>query len=379
MHRILAYLRERQGEIHALIRRLVECESPSDDALATSRCVDLAASEVAGLGHIKRLPGGRFASHLRIEFQFPGKKKAGQILGLGHLDTVWPVGTLAAMPYREEDGRIWGPGVFDMKAGVAFCIWAVRALRDLDLPVTRRFVLQLNTDEEVGSESSRAFTEREARKSHAVLVLEPAHGPDGKVKTGRKGVGTFMVSVFGKPSHAGLDFESGASAIVELARQVERIASFTDLKRGITVNPGVIYGGTRANVIAAEARAVCDFRILRTRDAEKVEKKFRSLKPYDPRCRVVVEGGVNRPPLERTRAVLALYRRARAVARELGFELGETVVGGGSDGNFTASLGVPTLDGLGAVGEGAHAPNESIWMDRIPERIALLAELLRAL
>jgi len=379
MHRILAYLRERQGEIHAFIRRLVECESPSDDAAATGRCVDLVASETADLGSIKRLPGGRFASHLRIEFQLPGEKKTGQILALGHLDTVWPVGTLAVMPYREESGRIWGPGVFDMKAGVAFCIWAVRALRDVNLPAKRRLVLQLNTDEEVGSESSRAFTEEEARKSHAVLVLEPAHGLDGKLKTGRKGVGAFTVSVFGKPAHAGLDFESGASAVVELARQIERIAGFTDLKRGITVNPGVISGGTRANVIAAEARAVCDFRVVRRRDAEAVERKFRSLKPFDPRCRVVVEGGLNRPPLERTRAVLALYQRARAVARELGIQLGETVVGGGSDGNFTAGIGVPTLDGLGAVGEGAHAAHESILTDRIPERIALLAGLLRVL
>jgi glutamate carboxypeptidase len=380
MQEILSYLESRQTEIRSLIRRLVECESPSDDAAAVDRCVDLAASEAAALGRVKvkTFPGGKRARHLRIEFELPGRKKTGQIMALGHLDTVWPVGTLASMPYREDGGRIWGPGVFDMKSGVAFCYWAVRALRDLDLPVNRRLVLVLNSDEEVGSESSRAFIENEARKSAAVLVLEPAAGLDGKLKTGRKGVGDFTVTVTGKPSHAGLDFEAGASAIVELARQIERIASFTDLKRGVTVNPGVISGGTRPNVVAAEAKALCDFRILRLRDAARVEKKFRSLKPFDRRCRIAVEGGLNRPPLERSAAVLSLYRKAKAIAAGMGRPLGECVVGGGSDGNFTAGLGVPTLDGLGPVGEGAHAANEHILADRIPDRIALIAGLIRA-
>ena len=376
MENLLSYLRAGQPEMLTLIRRLVECESPSDDAAAVDRSVDLVAAEVAGIARVETHPGGKFGRHMRIEFDLPGGKKSGQILALGHLDTVWPTGTLASMPFREADGRLWGPGVFDMKAGVAFCIWAVRALRDLDLPVSRRLVLQLNSDEEVGSESSRAHTEREARNSAAVLVLEPAHGLDGKLKTGRKGVGGFTVTVEGRPAHAGLDFEAGASAILELARQIDRIAGFTRLERGITVNPGVVSGGSRTNVVAAEATAKFDFRILRARDGPVVEKKFRGLRPFDRRCRLTVEGGLNRPPLERTPGVAALFRKARAISRQMGIELGEATVGGGSDGNFTAGLGVPTLDGLGAVGEGAHAAHESILVDRIADRTALIARLI---
>ena len=379
MDNILQYLRGKQPEITALIGRLVECESPSGDAAAMNRCVDLVASELSGIAKIKTLAAGKYGKHLRAEFDLPGRKKSGQILALGHLDTVWPVGTLRTMPFRQEQGRLWGPGVFDMKAGVAFCIFAVRALRDLDLPVTRRLVMQLNADEEVGSDSSRPFTEAEAKKSVAVLVPEPAAGLDGKVKTGRKGVGGFKLSVRGIPAHAGLDFESGANAILELARQIAKIAEFTDLKKGITVSPGIIAGGVRTNVVPADACAEFDFRVLRAKDGPAIERRFCALRPFDPRCKLLVEGGLNRPPLERSAAVLRLFRKARAISREMGLELGETVVGGASDGNFTAGLGIPTLDGIGAVGEGAHAANESILVDRIVDRVALLSGLIRAL
>lgn len=379
MDPILSYIQSHQSDLIALIREMVECESPSDDPIAVDRFVDLMATKVADVAKVRTFPGGRFGKHLQIEFDLPGKKKSGQLLALGHSDTVWPMGTLAGMPYREAQGRLWGPGVLDMKSGVAFFIYAMRALRDLDVKVKRKVVLQLNSDEEVGSESSRALTEKEAKRSAAVLVLEPGTGLAGKLKTARKGVGGFEVVVRGRAAHAGVDFEAGASAIVELARQIDRIAGFTDLKRGTTVNPGVIYGGTRSNVIAAEAHADVDLRIMRLKDMAPLEKRFRSLKPVDKRCKIEVTGGLNRPPMERTPEIAALFRTAQTLAAEIGVKIEESMTGGGSDGNFTAALGVPTLDGLGGVGEGAHAMNESILVDRIADRAALLGKLVAAI
>ncbi len=363
----------------ALIREMVECESPSGDAAAVNRFVDLIGDVAPSFARVRTVPGGRFGRHVLCEFDLFGKKKQGRILALGHADTVWPLGSLASMPFRRKEGRLWGPGVLDMKAGIAFFIYAMRILRDLETPVARKVLLQINSDEEVGSESSRALTEKNARRSQAVLVLEPATGLEGKLKTARKGVGYYTVTVRGKAAHSGLDFESGASAIVELARQIERVAGFTDLKRGVTVNPGVISGGTRVNVVAAEARAMVDLRVWRLQDAAAVDRKFRALRPVDRRCTVAVAGGLNRPPMQRTAATVELLRKARALAGGMGVDLGESAVGGGSDGSFTAALGVPTLDGLGAVGEGAHAPGESILVDRIADRTALLAKLVAAL
>ncbi len=315
---------------------------------------------------------------MRAEFLLPGAKKSGQILALGHSDTVWPMGTLRSMPFRQEKGRLWGPGVLDMKSGLAFFVFAMRALRELDIPVSKKVVLQINADEEVGSGTSRALTEEAARRSDCVLVLEPGTGLAGKLKTARKGGGVYRVSVRGKASHAGVDFEAGASAIVELAQQIERIGGFTDLKRGVTVNPGVISGGTRSNVVAAEARAEIDMRVARLTDAAGLDRKFQALRPFDKRCAIEVTGGMNRPPMERSRGIGDLFGRARRLAREIGVEVEESSTGGGSDGNFTAALGVPTLDGLGGVGEGAHAANESILVDRIADRTALLAKLIAA-
>jgi len=334
---------------------------------------------VSSFARVRRFPGGRFGQHLRCEFILPGKHKAGQVLALGHSDTVWPLGALEQMPFREADSRLWGPGVLDMKAGIAFFLFAVQALRDLDLPLRRRVVLQLNSDEELGSDSSRPLTEEAARRSEAVLVLEPAAGLEGKLKTARKGVGEYTLAVYGKAAHAGLDFTAGANAILELALQIHKIASFTNLERGITVNPGVISGGTRANVVPAEARAEINFRVPRLKDAEILDRKFRALRPFDRRCRLEVSGGLNRPPMERTRAGTRLFRLAQKLAAELGVTLEESSSSGGSDGNFTAALRVPTLDGLGAVGEGAHAAHECILIDRIADRTALLAKLLASL
>jgi glutamate carboxypeptidase len=376
MDRILSHVRAQQNEIIAFIREMVECESPSDDAPAVAGFCDLFSSKVTDIARVKRITGGKYGPHLQCEFELPGARKNGQILVLGHSDTVYPLGTLAKMPYRQSKGRLWGPGVFDMKSGIAFFVFAMRALRELDVPVRRRVVLQLNSDEEVGSESSRALTEREAKRSVAVLVLEPGSGLEGKPKTARKGVGDYLLKVTGKAAHAGVDFTSGASAILELGRQIERVAGFTDLTRGITVNPGVISGGTRGNVVAAEAHVEVDIRIARAKDAAVLDRKFHSLKPIDKRCSIQVSGGLNRPPMERSAGIVELFGKAQAIAAELGVRLEESSTGGGSDGNFTAALGIPTLDGIGGVGEGAHAPNESILINRIADRTALLAKLV---
>lgn len=377
----LARAKSHQDEIVSFIRALVECESPSDDPKSVNRFVELMGDSVAGLGKARTIPGGKFGKHWQCEFTLPGPrcKVPGQILALGHSDTVWPLGTLRHMPFLERDGRLWGPGVLDMKSGIAFFVFAIRALRELEIPVSRKVVLQLNSDEEIGSDSSRALTERSARASAAVLVLEPGTGLTGKLKTERKGVGDYTVTVHGRAAHAGVDFAAGASAILELAKQIARIAAFTDLTRGITVNPGVISGGSRSNVIAAEAKAIIDIRIRRLADAKRLERQFRALRPFDKRCTLQVEGGLNRPPMERSREIAALFEKARDLGREIGIELEESSTGGGSDGNFTAALGIPTLDGLGAVGEGAHANNESILIDCIAPRTALLAMLVAAL
>lgn len=363
----------------SLIRSFVECESPSDDPAAVTRFVELVADTVAPYAKVKTIAGGRFGRILTAEMKLPGRRKSGQVLALGHSDTVWPMGTLRSMPFRATDGRLWGPGVLDMKAGIAFFVFALQGLRELDVAVPSKVVLQLNPDEEVGSDASRALTEKNAARSKSVLVLEPGTGLAGKLKTARKGVGHFLVKVKGRASHAGVDFGAGASAIVELARQINQIAGFTREDRGTTVNPGVIGGGTRSNVVAAEAWAEVDIRVLRLKDAPVLEKRFRSLKPYDQRCSIEVTGGLNRPPMERSAGIVKLFRTAQTLGRDLGLELDESLTGGGSDGNFTAALGVPTLDGLGAVGEGAHAPNESILVDRMADRTALIGKLIAAL
>ena len=325
MDSILSFLRGRQTAIIETIRQFVECESPSDDPAAIGRFTDLVAAKAAPFARVKTHPGGRFGKHLVCDMTLPGRRKMGQILALGHSDTVWPMGTLRSMPFRHERGRLWGPGVLDMKAGIAFFLFAAEALRELDLPVRSKVLLQLNSDEEVGSLSSRALTELNASRSKAVLVLEPGTGLEGKLKTARKGVGDFTIHVTGKASHAGVDFAAGASAVLELARQIERVAAFADMARGITVNPGVVAGGTRSNVVAAEAHAVVDIRVLRLKDAPGLEKKFLRLKPFDPRCRIEVTGGLNRPPMERSAGIVRLFRTAQRLAARAGSE------GGGID------------------------------------------------
>jgi len=367
--------RAKQKDMISCIQALVECESPSGHPPSLGKFVDLFSGMVKDIARVRVCPGG----HMRCQFALPGSKKEGQILALGHSDTVWPLGTLKTMPFRQARGRLWGPGVLDMKAGLVFFAFAMRILRELDISVRRKVVLQVNSDEEVGSPSSRVLTEEIARQSAAVLVLEPGTGLDGKLKPARKGVGDFRITVRGRAAHAGLDFEKGANAVVEMARQVERIAGFTRLHQGITVSPGVIQGGTRSNVVPAECHVEVDVRAPSAAAQRYLERQFASLKPFDKRCAVEVAGGLNRPPMERSAGVRRLFRTARALGAELGVVLAESSSGGGSDGNFTAALGVPTLDGLGAVGEGAHASHESILINRIADRTALLAKLVAAL
>jgi glutamate carboxypeptidase len=361
------------------IRRLVEIESPSDNKPAVDRCVDAVAELATQLGGKVRRHRRRACGDL-LEVRFGaggrGKAKSKPLLLLGHLDTVWPMGTLKTMPFRIADGRIWGPGTLDMKAGVAMALTAIEALHKTDTfggPV----VLLLTSDEEVGSSASRATIEEVAQECAAAFVLEPAQGLGGSYKTARKGVGGYTLRVTGVAAHAGVDFTRGHSAIHELAWQLEKVRGFTELDRGLTVNAGVIRGGTRTNVIAAEAEAEIDVRIARMKDAARIERRFRSLRVRDRGCVLHLEGGINRPPMERSPATVALFRRAATLAKGLGFELAEASTGGGSDGNFTAALGVPTLDGMGGVGEGAHASHESVLLKDLIPRTALLAEMIR--
>ena len=374
--RRLSYFHERRDQIVSTIRDLVEIESPSDNKAAVDRIGEAIAEKFSHLGgEIRFHRAAGVGSHLQVNF---AGKPARPLLLLGHYDTVYPLGTLARMPCRAERNKITGPGVLDMKSGIALILHALAALQDWHKAgeLLRPVTVFLVSDEEIGSNSSRAITEALARRSAAVLVLEPSYGKHGAVKTARKGVGEYCVRVTGQASHAGLDFEKGVNAIRELARQIEKISSFTDLKKRLTVNVGIVSGGSRTNVVPAEAEAQIDVRIARLKDAAGIDKKMRSLRPRNRKCKIEITGGINRPPMERTAGVAALYRQAAAIARDLGWKLEEAAVGGGSDGNFTAGLGIPTLDGLGGVGDGAHAVHEHIVISELPRRAALLAGLI---
>lgn len=373
---LLDFCRQHESEMLALLRRMVELESPSDDKKAIDKLGKFLGDEFSTLGGAVTFdPQTKAGNHLKVDF--PGREDKPLLL-LGHFDTVWPVGTLASMPFRVEHGRAFGPGIYDMKAGIAMMLFALRALCSTGA-AHRPLTILLDTDEEVGSTTGRPLVEAAARDCEAVLVLEPSQGPAGYLKTSRKGVGDYTIRVRGVASHAGVDFEKGHSAILELARQLVEVAKFTDIRRGITVNPGVIEGGTRSNVVAAEAWSEVDVRIVQGADASHLESGFAALRPFDPDCSLEITGGLNRPPMERTEGTARLFQLAKAIGEEIGMSLDEASTGGGSDGNFTSALGVATLDGLGAVGEGAHARNESILLNELPKRTALLACLLQSL
>ena len=360
----------------AVLKQAVELESPSDNKAAIDRLGGYLKQQFEAVGGRVQFVSQKDAGdHFKAEFPGrPGKP----VLLLGHFDTVWPLGTLEKMPFRVEGGRAFGPGIYDMKAGIVMMLYALRALRESGAS-HRPVIVLLDTDEEVGSPTGRPLVEATAKDCEAVLVLEPSQTIQGFLKTARKGVGDFTIRVHGQASHAGVDFEKGHSAILELSRQLIEVSKFSDLRRGITVNPGVISGGTRTNVVAAEAVAEVDVRIARMADGSEVENKFLSLKPFDPGCAIEVTGGINRPPMERTAGTVRLFEMAKVQGAALEMSLNEASTGGGSDGNFTSALGIPTLDGLGAVGEGAHAANESILVDELPKRSALVASLIRSL
>ncbi|MGB6192482.1 MAG: M20 family metallopeptidase [Terracidiphilus sp.] len=369
---LLAGARRKEKALIELARRLVLVESPSDVKSAVDACVAVTAARAMELGgRVKRHRQARFGDLLEI--RFGPARRTGRTLVLGHLDTVWPLGTLKKMPCRVSSGKLWGPGTLDMKVGVAMALTALEMLLEAGL-LEREVVLLLNSDEEVGSPASRPVTERLAKECDAVFVLEPAQGL--AYKTARKGTGNWRIDVKGIAAHAGVDFEKGASAILEMARVIETVSGWTDLKRGLTVSVGTVGGGSKTNVIPAEAWAEVDVRIARKADGARIERRFKGLKVTDRRCTLTVTGGINRPPMERTRGTVKLYERARALAGELGFALTEAATGGASDGNFTSALGVPTLDGMGAVGAGAHASHESVTIEHLAARTALLAGLL---
>jgi glutamate carboxypeptidase len=392
MRALLAGARRKQASLIAFTRQLVQAESPSDDKAAVDACLALAAARGKQLGARVKLHRQRILGNV-LELRFGLRKQAPHsatpILLLGHLDTVWPFGTLQTMPCRLSAGRLWGPGTLDMKAGVAMAFTAIEMLTEADL-LRHEIVLLLNGDEEIGSPFSRPITEALAKTCSAVYVLEPAQGL--AYKTARKGIGNWRVDVKGIAAHAGVDFEKGANAIRELARVIEKVSSWSDsqpesrsdsrsdsstgLERGLTVSVGVAGGGTKTNVIPAHAWAEVEARIARRADGPRIERKFAALKSVDPRCTLTVTGGINRPPMERSRGTVRLFRKAQALAHELGLTLHEASTGGGSDGNFTAALGIPTLDGMGAVGEGAHARHESVLVKHLAPRTALLAAML---
>jgi len=371
MNPLLAYAERHLEPTLQAIETLVRLESPSTDKAAVDRCGRVLAQLLreAG-GEVDTLARADRGDHVRARFAGTGPA----VLLLGHVDTVWPVGTLERMPLRRDGDRLHGPGVFDMKAGIALAIAAITPLRATGPPHPSVTMLW-TTDEEIGSDTSRADIEAAARESRAVLVLEPSL-PGGALKTARKGCGDFELTVHGIAAHAGLDPGKGASAIHELAAQIAEIERLQDLPRGISVNVGIVSGGTRANVVAEEARATIDVRAPTRVAADAIESALRSLQPRRPGTRLTVRGGFERPPMERGPAVVELFSRASAVASSLGRELGEGSAGGGSDGNFTAALGVPTLDGLGPVGDGAHAAHEHVEISALPWRAALLAGLL---
>jgi glutamate carboxypeptidase len=351
-------------------------ESPSTEKAAADICAQVIAAEWSKRGvQVESIEQKHRGAHLRITCVPGNTKSRSQLLVLGHYDTVYASGTLAKMPFRTAAGRVCGPGVFDMKAGIVQALFALDAIQQTGAAPPKKIIFLWTSDEEIGSESSRKLLEAEAKRSDAVFVLEPSLGPKGLLKTARKGVGEAEIIVQGRASHAGLAPEKGINAIHELALQIALVKKWNDVKRGVSVNVGLVAGGTRPNVIPDHAKAVLDLRALRVTEMRRIEKQLRSLRPILPGARLDVHGGFNRAPLEREISA-ELFQRASALAKSMGLTLGEATAGGGSDGNLTAALGIPTLDGLGAVGDGAHSPGEYVLARTMPQRAALLAALL---
>ncbi len=382
---LVEWFRGREPEMIQLLGRLVERESKSGEEAALVRLAEEVADWLRPLasdgGEVTLLPEPGVGAHLRARFPATGadERSAGQILVIGHLDTVWPLGTLQRKPFAvTDDGRIVGPGVFDMKAGVTILLESLAAIRALSLGTKRPVTVLLTCDEEVGSRTSRRLVEEEARRAAVALVLEPPLS-GGIVKTGRKGVATFVVRTIGRAAHAGLDPHQGINANVELAHQIVALHALNDQAREVTVSTGLIKGGVALNVIPPEAEAKVDVRFWEAEDGKRVVEAIQQLRPVLPGAELQISGGINRPAMPRSAANLDLFATARRLAEEVGLDLREQAVGGGSDGNFTAALGVPTLDGLGVDGAGAHAEHEHILLADLAPRAALLTRLLQTL
>jgi glutamate carboxypeptidase len=374
MNHVLLQLEKQLPEALRLLGQMVSMESPSFDKTLTDEFVLFLGRKFREIGgEVDVLPAGKFGNHLRVRFQ---GRSAARVLLLGHTDTVWPAGEIAKRPFKVEGGRALGPGVFDMKAGILLMWMALDAMKNTS-GFENSVTLLLNSDEEVGSSSSRDLIESEARACRAVFVLEPSL-PGGALKTARKGVGRFTVKAIGRAAHAGIDPERGVNAIEEISRQILKIQKMTDLGRGTTVTVGVVHGGTRSNVVPAEAAAEVDVRIASIEEGERVAKMIQDLAAELPGARLEIRGSVNRPPMERTSETDRLFGLARRVGAKIGIDLKEGSTGGASDGNFTAALGVPTLDGLGPVGDGAHGVHEWVDIASLPQRAALLAGLIDA-
>ncbi len=372
MSQVLDYLQGQQASMVKLLETWVNHDSPTFAKAAVDAMGRMMAGAFVEAGGTLAAthPQPERGDHYTITYGQGGS----QILILCHFDTVWPMGEAGRRPFRVENGRAFGPGVYDMKGGTLIGLFALQAIHHLGLKPRHKLVYLLTSDEEIGSPTSRTLIEAEGRRSSACLVLEGSR--NGPLTTWRKGVGRFLVKITGVAAHAGVDPDKGVSAIEELARQVQRLHAMTDPDRGITVNVGIVTGGERSNIIAPYATAEVDVRIKTRADGEEISRKLLSLQPFLPGCQVEVTGGINRWPFEETPAGLALFQQARATAGELGFEVDRIGSGGGSDGNFTAALDVPTLDGLGALGQGAHALTEQVLLEALPLRAALLAELL---
>src|ERR1700686_745864 len=356
--------------------RFVIAESPSLEKAYADRCCGIIATEWSKHGlQVHRVPQKNRGDHLRIVSPSNSSRPSGQLLVLGHYDTVYASGTLKKMPFRLTAGKVYGPGTFDMKAGIVQALFAHRALQKLKLASNKRIVFLWTSDEEIGSDSSRKLTETEARRSDAVFVLEPSFGPRGMIKTARKGVGEAEIIVHGRAAHAGLAPQEGINDTHALCHQLSRVLKWNNPHRGTTVNADIIQGGTRTNVIAERARAVLDLRATSIAEMTRIDRRLLALNLYLPGARLEIHGGCSRSPLERKMSA-ALFKRAKALAAQMNLFLEECAVGGGSDGNFTAALGIPTLEGLGAVGDGAHSAHEHILTAAMPIRAALLAALL---
>jgi glutamate carboxypeptidase len=374
---ILNYLQERRKDMVELLQRMALAESPSDNPGAVSPVLAMLTSELefADLS-VRRFRGRVSAGTLLARPKTRHKRSPLQLL-VGHCDTVWPVGVIEQMPIRIEGETVRGPGVFDMKGGLVQMLFALRTVKDLGLRPSADCVVVINSDEEIGSPDSTPLIRRLARRAARAFILEPAFGRAGKLKTARKASGAFTITVKGRAAHAGVNPEEGVSAILEMSHQIQRLFALNDAARGITVNVGTIDGGLRPNVIAAEVRASVDVRVRTRQDAAEIAAAIRNLKPINPETSIQVEGGIDQHPMEPSPRNLALWHLARDLGRRLGLDLDQAAVGGASDGNTTSQY-TATLDGLGAVGDGAHALHEHVLIPKLVERCALLVLLLLA-